>query len=179
MLLVDLVTLDAGSLAFKNSILAAAALALTGSSGRLGACAVSDGELASCANLLSAHAAALREVEAALQPCKALHNIALEDQHNIQTHTFALAFLDRAQVMCLHLQPSKQAKEQSDHLSLASVPTTAFNSWKLKQLAVHKVLSRPDPLKKSRIVFTGEVHEWPRVPRGVVFVLLSRRNDAT
>ncbi len=126
MQLVDLATLDAGSLAFKNSILAAAALALTSSSGRVGACAASghpwDGELASCANWLSAHAAALREDEASLQPCKPLHNIALEDQHNIQTHTFDLALLDRAQVSIVAPVCPAQALVQYKSPSWHSLP---------------------------------------------------------
>lgn len=96
MQLLDICILDIESLSYKYSVIAASALAHLHS--RELALAVSGyqwSDIAQCHRWMSAFVQALRD-ESPLQP-KMFHNIQIENQHNIQSHSVELSTLDRAQ----------------------------------------------------------------------------------
>lgn len=96
MQLLDLCTMDMGSLSFKYSVLVAAALYhFENETVALAASGYEWKDIATCVNWMSAYAFALRE-ESPLQP-RSFHNVNVDNQHNIQTHTMELSMLDRAQ----------------------------------------------------------------------------------
>ncbi len=96
MQLLDLAVLDVGSLSYRYSVLAAAALAHC--QGRGMALAASghrwEGELAQCVAWLAPFVATLSE-ERFRPVCKSLQNVSAENQHNIQTHAVDLSALER------------------------------------------------------------------------------------
>eukprot|EP00096_Caligus_rogercresseyi_P011785 TRINITY_DN4758_c0_g1_i1.p1 TRINITY_DN4758_c0_g1~~TRINITY_DN4758_c0_g1_i1.p1 ORF type:complete len:503 (-),score=137.21 TRINITY_DN4758_c0_g1_i1:1108-2616(-) len=96
MQLMDLCTMDIGSLSFKYSVLVAAALYhFENEQVALESSGYEWKDISSCVNWMSAFAFALRE-QCPLQP-RTFHNVPSDNQHNIQTHTVELTMLDRAQ----------------------------------------------------------------------------------
>ncbi|XP_040582523.1 G1/S-specific cyclin-E [Lepeophtheirus salmonis] len=96
MQLIDLCTMDMGSLSFKYSVLVAAALYhFENEHVALESSGYQWKDISACVNWMSAFAFALRE-HSPLQP-RTFHNVPVDNQHNIQTHTVELTMLDRAQ----------------------------------------------------------------------------------
>ncbi len=123
MQILDLAVLDIQSLCFRYSVLAAAALSIT--HGRDMATAVSgyrwEGELQRCATWLAPFAATLDE-ERHRPSMRSLHNVAAENQHNVQTHSVDLSALDRAQER--QVAASRSSPDLSSNPVILSVGVT-------------------------------------------------------
>lgn len=113
MQLLDLCTMDMGFLSFKYSVLVASALYhFHNEKVALAASGYQWKDISTCVNWMSAFAFALRE-QSPLQP-RSFHNVNVDNQHNIQSHTVELAMLDRAQARLSLLMTETNDRDSPD-----------------------------------------------------------------
>jgi G1/S-specific cyclin-E1 len=99
MQLLDLVILDIGSFSYRYSVLAASAMChLQSKEIAMATSGYTWSEISDCVSWMVPFAKALKE-DSPQPQIKTFHSVAIEDQHNIQTHTVELTTLDKAQDM--------------------------------------------------------------------------------
>ena len=111
MRLLDLVTMDMGSLSYSYSVLAASAIChLQSREKALAASGYKWGDIAQCVGWMSVFVTALKEVNSPLCQ-KSFPNIPLDNQHNIQTHSLELSVLERAQELAQIVKKNMESPE--------------------------------------------------------------------
>ena len=131
MQLLDLVTLDMDSMSFPYSVLAATAFAIT-QENRAQAMAVSGyswPELAKCHKWMSVFWDTLKAEPSTTIPSKVLHNVNVDNQHNIQTHSVDLQLLERVQEAAKRVKARELLESPPCRgLKPAPIPRMAFET---------------------------------------------------
>ena len=129
MMLLDLVTYDMDSLNFTSSVLATAALChFQNTEVALAASGYTYTDVAACIAWMAPHAQALKEDMPA--QLKTFHTIAIENQHNIQSHSVEVATLTRAhQIAAKGRESPNPSVMLSGIVDLTPPPDAGVNSF--------------------------------------------------
>lgn len=166
MQLLDLVILDAGSLRYPYSILAASALCLMHN--RELALAVSGYnwvDIKGCVKWMTAFEKALR-VEPAPQP-PSFQSVCPENQHNIQTHTLSTSTFDRAQkILQMIAQQSPEPSRLTTSTTVEMTPPESARDVRFVSTGTATANSTHMSVQQASVFLTPESPLRPSWSRG-------------